>query len=354
MRRIALAGLLALALVVPVVAQTYRDSSGQTVVPGVVPLAGCTAGGGCSRPASASNPLATQDQSTAASGVAQPTGGTGLAGWLSGIYKAVTGDATAPGTNSSAANQLTGTCSSSCNSTVLLGPVDTTGFQSIHLETLNWGGGSATAQVSDDQTCSTATNWTTVYGFYEGVGVADNGNAPTSILNFNNAGFFFPTRAHCFRLYVTGGYSSGTLTVEGYLRTEPTQNLLGQTQAFLGASPYTNDAIGHAATSALGTSLLAKSSAGNLWAVNCSAVAGATAGYCVVYNANSVPSTGALTGSQVLDFCYFGTSGQGCTISHNPFGAYYSSGIVVLVTTAASPYTYTTGTDTAAITVDYK
>ena len=37
-------------------AQTYRDSSG-SIVQGVAPLAGCTAGGSCAGPVSASNPL---------------------------------------------------------------------------------------------------------------------------------------------------------------------------------------------------------------------------------------------------------------------------------------------------------
>lgn len=100
------------------------------------------------------------------------------------------------------------------------------------------------------------------------------------------------------------------------------------------------------------TSLVAKASAGNLYAYNCTAVAGATAGFCVAYNGTTAPSTGALTAANVLDFCYFGATAAGCSLSRIPMGVNYSTGIVILVTSAATPYTYTTGTDTAAITAD--
>jgi hypothetical protein len=110
----------------------------------------------------------------------------------------------------------------------------------------------------------------------------------------------------------------------------------------------------HAGTTALGTSLVAKASAGNLYAFNCTGVAGGAAGYCIVYNGTTVPSTGALTGANVLDFCYFDTTARGCSLNRIPIPVNYSTGIVVLVSSAASPYTYTTGVDTAAITADYK
>lgn len=113
-------------------------------------------------------------------------------------------------------------------------------------------------------------------------------------------------------------------------------------------------AISHANTTALGTSLVAKASAGNLYAFNCTAITGGVAGYCIAYNATAAPSTGALTGSLVLDFCYYDATARGCSLSHLNYGSQHSAGIVILVTSAVTPYTYTTGTNTAAVTADYK
>ena len=114
-------------------------------------------------------------------------------------------------------------------------------------------------------------------------------------------------------------------------------------------------ALSHASTTAAtATSLVAKASAGNLYGFNCTGVAGGAAGYCVAYNGSSAPGAGALTGTLVLDFCYFDTTARGCSLSRIPLGVQYSTGIVLLVTSATTPYTYTTGTDTAAISVDYK
>lgn len=113
-------------------------------------------------------------------------------------------------------------------------------------------------------------------------------------------------------------------------------------------------ATNHASTTALGTSLLVKTIAGALLGFNCTGIAGAAAGFCVAYNSATVPSTGALTGAQVLDFCYFDTTARGCSLSRLPMAASYSNGIVILITSAASPYTYTTGTDTGAISADFQ
>jgi hypothetical protein len=113
-------------------------------------------------------------------------------------------------------------------------------------------------------------------------------------------------------------------------------------------------AMSHASTTALGTSLVVKASAGNLYAFNCAAIAGGAAGNCIVYNGTTAPGTGALTGANVLDFCTFDTGAKGCSLSRIPMAINYSTGIVILLSSAASPYTYTTGTDTGAISADYK
>jgi hypothetical protein len=112
--------------------------------------------------------------------------------------------------------------------------------------------------------------------------------------------------------------------------------------------------ISHASTTALANSLTVKTTAGSLLGFNCTAMAGAAAGYCIAYNGASVPATGTLTGANVLDFCYFDTTARGCSLSRIPASVAYSAGIQILVTSATSPYTYTTGTDTAAISADYQ
>jgi hypothetical protein len=112
-------------------------------------------------------------------------------------------------------------------------------------------------------------------------------------------------------------------------------------------------AVSHASVSSLGTSLLVKSTGGNLYGFYCTAVTGGAAGYCVAYNSATVPGTGALTGASVLDSCYFNGTSGGCFLSRIPMGVNYSSGIVILATTAATPFTYTTGVDTAFISADY-
>jgi len=110
--------------------------------------------------------------------------------------------------------------------------------------------------------------------------------------------------------------------------------------------------MGHANTASLGTSLVVKAAPGNLAAFNCAGITGGVAGFCVAYNATAAPSTGALTGSLVLDACYFDTTAKGCSLSHLPKSIAASLGITILVTSAASPLNYTTGTDTAYIEAD--
>lgn len=102
-------------------------------------------------------------------------------------------------------------------------------------------------------------------------------------------------------------------------------------------------------TSAGVTSLSAKASAGNLYSWKCDAIAGSVAGYCIVYNSSSTPGTGALTAANVVDWCYFSTP-AGCSGNYNPGPvANYSAGIQVLISSASTPFTYTTGTLTGAI-----
>jgi hypothetical protein len=121
-------------------------------------------------------------------------------------------------------------------------------------------------------------------------------------------------------------------------------------------APSSNSAVAlsHASTTALGTSLVVKASAGNLYGFNCAAIAGGSGGNCIAYNGTTAPGTGALTGANVLDFCTFDTGTKGCSLSRIPFTVNYGTGIVILISSAASPYTYTTGTDTGAISADFQ
>lgn len=120
-----------------------------------------------------------------------------------------------------------------------------------------------------------------------------------------------------------------------------------------GGPGFLPNQLAHIATSSLGTSLLVKTSPGTLAGFNCTAITGGGAGYCVAYNAASIPSTGSLTGANVLDVCYFDTSARGCSLAHVENGALYTSGIVIVMTSASTPFTYTTGTDTGFISADF-
>jgi hypothetical protein len=118
-------------------------------------------------------------------------------------------------------------------------------------------------------------------------------------------------------------------------------------------SSSTGTAALHAIPTALGTSLIVSGTPANLYSYNCTAITGGSAGFCVLYNGTTVPSTGALTAANVIDVCYFDTTSRGCSILRN-YPVNYGSGIVMLVTTAATPLTYTTGTDTAWLSADYR
>jgi hypothetical protein len=107
----------------------------------------------------------------------------------------------------------------------------------------------------------------------------------------------------------------------------------------------------HAASASLVTSLVAKAAPGSLVGFNCTGIAGGSAGFCVAVNATSAPSTGAVV---PLDWCYFDTTARGCSLNHLPGAVNYTTGIVILMTSATTPYTYTTGTDTGAISADYQ
>jgi hypothetical protein len=75
----------------------------------------------------------------------------------------------------------------------------------------------------------------------------------------------------------------------------------------------------------------------------------ATSGYCVLYNGTTAPSTGALTAANVLAFVLLPANGY-CDFDHTMQPLSASTGAVVLLTSAANPFTYTTGVITGSIT----
>ena len=293
-------------------------------------------------------PFISNDGGTPATGVAQPTGGAGLSGWLSGIYKALTGDATAPVANSSTSNQLTGTCSASCSGVALL-TVDTTGFQSIHVQEIASGSGTLVAESSDDLVCATATNWQQVAGWYEAANQPQSGNAPTYLLGGFNGSWFFPTRAHCFRVAFQS-YTGGTFTVEAYLRTAPFQPLLGSGLALLQPSGGLSDALYATSSGSAVPNLVVYGGTHNLYggyAVNLTS----TAGFLAVINAATAPSSGSAIAP--LDCIPLPPNGV-ATVPTRLIPRYFSTNIVFLLTSASNCFTYTSGTITGFISVDSK
>jgi hypothetical protein len=108
----------------------------------------------------------------------------------------------------------------------------------------------------------------------------------------------------------------------------------------------------HAHAQSLVTSLVAKASAGNLLGFYCNAITGAAPGYCIAINATAAPSSGSSV--TPIDLCYFDGTPGGCSLSRIPTAIAASTGIVILLSSAATPFTYTTGVDTGFIGADYQ
>lgn len=79
-----------------------------------------------------------------------------------------------------------------------------------------------------------------------------------------------------------------------------------------------------------------------------------TAGLLIGYNAIAAPSAGALTAALVLDCVALPASGSAVINDKPGPGTNYSIGITYLLSSAASCYTYTTGTITGFIKADYQ
>lgn len=125
------------------------------------------------------------------------------------------------------------------------------------------------------------------------------------------------------------GGSGGAVTVSGYTPATPTVGASASiTSLVLKASP----------TSAAGG--VAYFHAEN---------ATAAVGYCVLYNATAAPGAGALTAGLVLGFQALPAQPGYCDFDSRALPVAASAGAVVLLTSAVTPYTYTTGTITGSI-----
>lgn len=255
------------------------------------------------------------------------------------------------------------TCSAACTNTTLLGPIDTTGYQSASVQVTSAGtGATITYQGSDDLgACSAATNWVSIAGVQDsGLNSAALYTAGVPATTTTATGSIkLPVTLRCFRSQITA-YGSGTVTAEGYLRINPgPQQVLGGqigTTAFPTTSVTAATTITNATSTALEATRAAKSSGGNVYGAYATAIAGGSAGFLVGYNATACPADGAVTGALVLDSCAFDTSNKGCSISRLPGPARnYSAGICFYITTGASPFANkATGTDTGYLSVDYQ
>lgn len=140
------------------------------------------------------------------------------------------------------------------------------------------------------------------------------------------------------------------ISLPAWLTVDANMNLCTSGGGGGGSSAFT---VPHASSVGTVSALAVKTSSGFLLGFNCTGITGAAAGFCVAYNSATTPSAGALTAAAVLDYCFFDTTARGCSLGRAPSQVAYSAGIQILVTTATSPYTYTTGA-AAAVSADFQ
>lgn len=149
-----------------------------------------------------------------------------------------------------------------------------------------------------------------------------------------------------------------TITIYGKRGNAPITRVGGS----LNSTPVTNTgnnnfsaANGFVHSTALETARVIKNSAGVLYDFKCTDIAGAAAGTCIAYNGTSAPSTGALTGANVIDSCPIAAAvAIGCTSQPRTIPWQFTTGIVILCSTGTTPFTYATTTNTCFITASYQ
>ena len=142
---------------------------------------------------------------------------------------------------------------------------------------------------------------------------------------------------------------TGSVTLAGTSPVSGTVDIAtGQSVAITGTATVIPAALTPVVSaSAAVASLVLKASAGTVFAFHVEN-ATATGGYVILYNATAAPSPGALTPADVLWFQDLPASGY-ADWSASPAAIAASIGAVVLISSAATPFTYTTGVVTGAI-----
>jgi hypothetical protein len=145
---------------------------------------------------------------------------------------------------------LYGSCSSNCLYAAILGPVDTTGYQSIQTTGLSTtGAGGVVWQGSNDPVCSTATNWFGGNtGIYETPALNDKTSVNVSAPAF--ASGTVPVVAHCMRLEVVS-YTSGSFAAEAVMRPWPVTMAISSPVSVI-ATPNAGVQVTNSATATTG------------------------------------------------------------------------------------------------------
>jgi hypothetical protein len=136
-----------------------------------------------------------------------------------------------------------------------------------------------------------------------------------------------------------GSPGAQVVTMQGIASMTPVLNKLAPSSASV-------DGITPVASGSAGASLVLKASAGNFYsgsAVNTTA----TAGFCLIVNSTSAPTTGSAV--TPLMFAVLPANGSCSLGMDSGIPSVFSTGITFLVSSNASPFTFTSGTITAAI-----
>lgn len=234
-----------------------------------------------------------------------------------------------------------------------------------------------------------------------GASIAPTGGAPPGSANYmgyNVSGVFTGATGSANGLYVDGSlstfnsavtaapgsYAAGSLLDVAYTGmwdslTPPTgtintnngiaslyaavlnpAKIVGNTGAAVDSSPGSFSAnvintqqgqLSHVHSTSLEASHVIKGSAGSLYGFYCTAITGGTTGYCIANNTTTAPSNSAAT--TPLDMCYFTTT-AGCSFSRHPSSIASSVGITILISSNATPFTFTNTTLTGYIAADYQ
>ena len=160
-------------------------------------------------------------------GITAPTGGSGIRGWLSGIYAALTGTPSVGAVSATNTVSTTGIVPSAGN--LLINSTDVSAYRSVTIQTtVSGGGGTYQAQVSAD-----GTNWVFISGQYSGP--TPSGSSTFSYLS-GSSGYtigsslttFSLIGARYFRVYVYAGSGGGTVATTAFFSSIPVQQTLVQ------------------------------------------------------------------------------------------------------------------------------